>query len=90
MIPGGIPEILGQLGSSVGTISANDGSTLTLDGLDGAPVTVQTTPQTQIISLSGSDLASLTVGAFVVVQGEAVEDGTIRANVIIETPNLGG
>lgn len=90
LIPGGIPEILGQLGSSVGTITANDGSTLTLDGLDGAPVTVQTTPQTQIISLSGSDLASLTVGAFVVVQGEAVEDGTIRANVIIETPSLGG
>lgn len=90
LIPGGIPEILGQLGSSVGTISANDGSTLTLDGLDGAPVTVQTTPQTQIISLSGSDLASLAVGAFVVVQGEAVEDGTIRANVIIETPSLGG
>ncbi|MDI9896173.1 DUF5666 domain-containing protein [Rhodococcus sp. IEGM 1381] len=90
LIPGGIPEILGQLGSSVGTISANDGSSLTIDGLDGAPVTVQTTPQTQIISLSGTDLASLTVGAFVVVQGEAVADGTIRANVIIETPNLGG
>ncbi|MDV8024310.1 DUF5666 domain-containing protein [Rhodococcus sp. IEGM 1330] len=90
LIPGGIPEILGQLGSAVGTITANDGSTLTIDGLDGAPVTVQTTPQTQIISLSGSDVASLTVGAGVVVQGEAVEDGTIRANVIIETPNLGG
>ncbi|MCZ4521706.1 DUF5666 domain-containing protein [Rhodococcus ruber] len=90
LIPGGIPEILGQLGSSVGTITANDGSTLTINGLDGAPVTIQTTPQTQIISLSGPDLASLTVGAFVVVQGEAVEDGTIRANVIIETPKLGG
>ncbi|MGF0311520.1 DUF5666 domain-containing protein [Rhodococcus sp. IEGM1428] len=90
LIPGGIPEILGQLGSSVGTISANDGSSLTIDGLDGAPVTVQTTPQTQIISLSGTTLASLKVGAFVVVQGESVEDGTIRANVIIETPNLGG
>ena len=90
LIPGGIPEILGQLGSSVGTINANDGSTLTLDGLDGAPVTVQTTPQTQIISLSGRDLASLAVGAFVVVQGEAVENGIIRANVIIETPKLGG
>nr|WP_314142693.1 DUF5666 domain-containing protein [uncultured Rhodococcus sp.] len=90
LIPGGIPEILGRLGSSVGTITANDGSTLTIDGLDGAPVTVQTTPQTQIISLSGSDVASLAVGAGVVVQGEAVEDGTIRANLIIETPNLGG
>ena len=90
LIPGGIPEILGQLGSAVGTITANDGSTLTINGLDGAPVTVQTTAQTQIISLSGGDVASLTVGAGVVVQGESVEDGTIRANVIIEAPNFGG
>ncbi|CCQ14850.1 putative uncharacterized protein [Rhodococcus sp. AW25M09] len=90
LIPGGIPEILGQLGSAVGTITANDGSTVIIDGLDGAPVTVQTTPQTQIISLSGGDVASLTVGAAIVVQGESVQDGTIRANVIIETPNFGG
>ena len=90
LVPGGIPEILGNTGAAIGTITAIDGPTLLLDGIDGAPVTVLVTPQTQVLSLSGFDVSSLTVGSLVVVNGTSVEDGTITADVIVETPDLGG
>ncbi len=90
LVPGGIPEILGNAGAAIGTITAIDGSMLLLDGIDGAPVTVLVTPQTQILSLSGFDVSSLTLGSLVVVNGTSSQDGTITADMIVETPDLGG
>ncbi|OLT35859.1 hypothetical protein BJF84_13330 [Rhodococcus sp. CUA-806] len=90
LVPGGIPEILGDAGAAIGTVTAIDGSTLLLDGIDGAPVTILVTPQTTVLSLSGFDASSLTVGSLVVVNGTPMEDGTITADLIIETPDLGG
>ncbi|MGB7239666.1 MAG: DUF5666 domain-containing protein [Rhodococcus sp. (in: high G+C Gram-positive bacteria)] len=90
LVPGGIPEILGESGAAIGTITAIDGSTLSIQGIDGAPVTVLVTPQTQVLSLSGFDVSSLKVGSLVVVNGSPMEDGTITADVIVETPDLGG
>ncbi|WP_338886666.1 DUF5666 domain-containing protein [Rhodococcus sovatensis] len=90
LVPGGIPEILGESGAAIGTITAIDGSTLSIQGIDGAPVTVLVTPQTQVLSLSGFDVSSLTVGSLVVVNGSPMQDGTITADVIVETPDLGG
>ncbi len=90
-VPSGLPGIIEGLGAAMGTISANDGSTLTIDGFDGKPVTVHTTPETQVVSLTGSKVSDLKVGDTVVVQGEAVGDGSIDAKVIVSTSlDLGG
>lgn len=90
-IPGGIGEAMGAAGSAVGTITANDGSTLTLDGIGGSAVTVHTTPQTRIMSLTGSKLADMRVGDTVLVQGDRVQNGAMTATVIIGTsiPDFG-
>ncbi len=90
LVPGGIPEFLGGTGTALGTIASIDGSTLRIDGIDGAPVTVLVTPQTQILSLSGFDISALKVGSLVVVNGSPMQEGTITADVIVETPDLGG
>lgn len=86
LVPGGIPEILGNSGAAIGTVTAIDGSNLTLQGIDGAPVTVLTTPATQVLSLSGFDLSALKVGSRVVVNGSPAADGAITADIIVETP----
>ncbi|WP_230595767.1 DUF5666 domain-containing protein [Rhodococcoides fascians] len=90
LVPGGIPEILGNSGAAIGNITAIDGPTLTIQGIDGAPVTVLVTPQTQVLSLSGFDASSLKVGSLVVVNGSPMENGAITADIIVETPDLGG
>ncbi len=90
LVPGGIPEILGGAGAAVGTITAIDGAAISIDGVDGAPLTVTTTPQTEVISLSGFDISDLKVGSLVVVNGAPVEGGSITADVIIEVPKFGG
>lgn len=90
-LPSGIPGIIEGLGAAMGTISANDGSTLTLDGFDGKPVTVYTNDQTQVVSLTGSTVADLKVGDTVVAQGEQASDGSFTAKVIVSTSlKIGG
>lgn len=44
-LPGGIGEAIGEAGAAFGTISANDGTTLTLDAIGGSQVMVQTNPR---------------------------------------------
>ena len=87
---GGLGGAIQNFGATVGSISANDGSTLTIDGIDGKPVTVTTTPQTQVVSLGGTKVADLKVGDSVVVQGDKAGDGSITARIIISTSLPGG
>ncbi|WP_054812439.1 DUF5666 domain-containing protein [Nocardia arizonensis] len=90
-LPGvpGVPGLDG-LGATMGTISANNGGTLTLSTLSGETVTVRTTDKTQVISLSGAKASDLPVGDVVMVQGDKSGDGTIQAKVIISTGLPGG
>ncbi|OUS90074.1 hypothetical protein [Rhodococcus sp. NCIMB 12038] len=91
-LPGGIGQAIGAAGAAFGTISTNDGSTLTLDALGGSKLTVQTNAQTNVIALDGTTVADLKPGFTVMVQGTKVENGTMMAETIISTelPKLGG
>jgi hypothetical protein len=88
----GIPGLGGSdtLGATMGTISANNGGTLTLTALSGGPVTVHTDDSTQVISLSAVKAADLPVGDMVVIQGDKAPDGSIHAKIIISTSLPGG
>ncbi|WP_305092688.1 DUF5666 domain-containing protein [Prescottella sp. R16] len=90
-VPGGVGELIGKAGTAMGTITANDGGTLTLDGLGGSKVTVHTTDDTTLVSLTARTVADLKPGESVLVQGDAVENGTVTAKLIIGTtlPHFG-
>ncbi|WP_062999850.1 DUF5666 domain-containing protein [Nocardia jinanensis] len=77
-------------GTTMGTISANAGGTLTLSTLTGNEVTVHTTASTQVISLAGTTVDALPTGDLVIVQGQKSPDGSIQADVIISTSLEGG
>jgi hypothetical protein len=95
-LPSGIPGIPGlgndSGGAAIGSISANDGATLTINELTGGSVTVHTNSDTQVVSLTGDKISDLKVGEAVVVQGDKQGDGSIMAKVIVSTslPNFGG
>ncbi|MGV9676240.1 DUF5666 domain-containing protein [Nocardia sp. NPDC003482] len=74
-----------NLGATMGTISANDGATLTIESLLGANVTVRTDAKTQVISSGSGKVADLHPGDMVVVQGDKGPDGSILAKIIIST-----
>ncbi len=82
-LPGGLGEIIGDSGAVVGTVTANDGTSVTISGIGGSPVTVLLTPETQIITLSGDDPSSLTVGSAVVATGTPVESGRMTAETVV-------
>ncbi|WP_425577565.1 DUF5666 domain-containing protein [Nocardia callitridis] len=93
--PGGLPGLPGQDdpglgGTAMGTITANDGTTLTLDSLSGQSSTVHTDDRTQVISLTGSRVSDLQNGDMVLVQGDKASDGSIQAKIIISTALSGG
>ncbi|MGW6334816.1 DUF5666 domain-containing protein [Nocardia rhamnosiphila] len=77
-------------GTTMGTISANSGGTLTISTLTGAEVTVHTSSSTQVISLAGTTVDALPAGDLVIVQGQKSPDGSIQADVIISTALEGG
>ncbi|MFC8526471.1 DUF5666 domain-containing protein [Nocardia sp. NPDC057227] len=91
-LPSELPGLPGleDLGSAMGSITANNGGTLTLRTLDGKTVTVRTDARTQVISLGVSTAADLPVGEMVVVQGDKGADGNILAEIIISTGLSGG
>ncbi|MFZ2174597.1 MAG: hypothetical protein WAW17_11270 [Rhodococcus sp. (in: high G+C Gram-positive bacteria)] len=91
-LPGGIGEFIGEAGAAFGTITVNDGATLTLDAIGGSRLIVETTPQTNVISLDGATVADLKPGSTVMVQGTKIEGGTMTAETIVSTqlPDLGG
>lgn len=84
-LPGGVGDLIGKAGTAMGTITANDGGTLTLDGLGGSTITVRTTSDTSLISLTARTIADLKPGESVLVQGDKVENGTVTAKLIIGT-----
>ncbi|MGW1739750.1 DUF5666 domain-containing protein [Nocardia sp. NPDC001965] len=77
-------------GTTMGTISANSGGTLTISTLTGNEITVHTTASTQVISLAGTTVDALPTGDLVIVQGQKSPDGSIQADVIISTSLEGG
>lgn len=90
-IPGGVGDLIGKAGTAMGTITANVGGTLTLDALGDSTITVHTTPDTSLISLTARSVADLKPGESVLVQGDKVENGTVTAKLIIDTslPDFG-
>jgi hypothetical protein len=90
-LPGGLGEVIGQTGAVVGSITANDGTSITLSGIGGSLTTVLFTPDTQIITLKGSSPEALEVGATVVATGSPVQDGQMTAETVISAslPSFG-
>ncbi|SUE15335.1 membrane protein [Rhodococcus gordoniae] len=91
-LPGGLGEVMGDAGAVVGTITANDGGSITLGVIGGSTVTVVLTPDTEIITLTGSTARSLEVGATAVATGSAVEQGRMTAETVVSAslPSFGG
>lgn len=80
---------INNLGATMGTIRSNDGSTLVIDSLLGASVTVHTDSKTQVITSTSAKVADLHPGDMVVVQGDKSPDGSILAKIIISTALTG-
>jgi hypothetical protein len=74
----------------VGTITANDGGTLTVSSVMGNTITVRTDASTQVIALSGTAVSDLAPGELVMIQGDKGPDGSIQAKIIIGTSLPGG
>ncbi|WP_067671273.1 DUF5666 domain-containing protein [Nocardia miyunensis] len=81
----GLGGTIDGLGATMGTISTNDGSTLTVDALSGSTITVHTDAKTEVIALGSSTVADLHPGDMVVVQGDKNADGSIQAKIVIGT-----
>ncbi|HET8994207.1 MAG TPA: hypothetical protein VFN32_10440 [Rhodococcus sp. (in: high G+C Gram-positive bacteria)] len=90
-LPGGLGEAIGSTGAVVGSITANDGTSITLSGIGGSLTTVLFTPETQIITLRGSSPEALEIGATVVATGSPVENGQMTAETVISAslPSFG-
>jgi hypothetical protein len=93
--PSGLPGVPGLgdvdgLGATVGTITANDGGTLTVSSVMGNTITVRTDASTQVIALSGTAVSDLAPGELVMIQGDKGPDGSIQAKIIIGTSLPGG
>ncbi|WP_405160151.1 DUF5666 domain-containing protein [Nocardia sp. NBC_01499] len=93
--PSGVPSVPGlggidNLGATMGTITTNDGTTLSISSLLGSAVTVHTDANTQVISMSGTKVSDLPTGDIVLIQGDKAADGSIQAKVIISTALPGG
>ncbi|MEV0682756.1 DUF5666 domain-containing protein [Nocardia sp. NPDC050378] len=83
----GLPGLGGteDLGATMGSITANTGSEITMSTLGGSSVRVLIDEATQVISLSTTKASELPVGDMVMVQGDKNPDGSIRAKIIIST-----
>lgn len=92
--PGGLPGLPGlggdDLGATMGSITANTGTEITMSTLGGATVRVLIDESTQVISLTTTSAADLPVGDMVMVQGDKNPDGSIHARIIISTALPGG
>lgn len=80
------------LGAAVGTVSAINGASFTVQGLDGVSCNVITTNNTRVATLRGSGgVRNLSVGDPVLVKGSGSADGSITADLVIAGafPDLG-
>lgn len=86
------PSAAVALGAAVGTVSAIDGASFTVHGLDGVACHVITTNSTRVATLRGSGgVRNLSVGDPVFVKGTGGSDGVITADLVIAGafPDLG-
>lgn len=74
-----------ELGTAVGTVESTDGSTLVVETILGAVVTVETNSDTEVIGFRMSKVADIKAGSTVVVQGTAIKDGQMTAETIVAT-----
>ncbi|MFC4123641.1 DUF5666 domain-containing protein [Nocardia rhizosphaerae] len=88
----GLPGLGGgdDLGATMGTITANTGSEITMSTLGGSTLRVLIDDATQVISLTSTKASELPVGDMVMVQGDKNPDGSIHAKIIISTALPGG
>ena len=83
--PGGNGQQSGMPGRpTAGTVTAFDGSTLTLTTTDGSTVQVTTSSSTTVSVVHTSTLADLAVGDSVRVMGSTGSDGTLTATAVRE------
>ena len=78
-LPGG-----GAGGFTSGTVTAVDGSTVTLELDDGSTVTVTTTDDTAVTTIDEASVSDLAEGDSLTVVGEADDDGNVAATSISE------
>jgi hypothetical protein len=71
----------GGMGTA-GTVSAVDGSTLTVTGQDDAETTVQTTDETVVTRSAEGDLSDLAVGDQILVMGETSGDAVAAQRIV--------
>ncbi|MEV0331158.1 DUF5666 domain-containing protein [Nocardia sp. NPDC050717] len=89
----GLPGLGGgdeDLGATMGSITANTGTEITMSTLGGSTVRVLIDDATQVISLTSTKASELPVGDMVMVQGDKNPDGSIHAKIIISTALPGG
>jgi hypothetical protein len=88
---GDAPAGGGMGGLTAGTVTAVDGSTVTLELDDGSTVTVTTTDDTTVTTSDEATVADLAEGDTLTVVGEADDDGTVEATAITEgATGMGG
>lgn len=92
---GGIPSGQGSntaqaTATTVGSITAVDGSTVTLQTEQGPSVTVTTSGSTRVRATAGDDVSALAVGDMVMVRGDLSANGSLVATVIIQGQLAGG
>ncbi|WP_439956987.1 DUF5666 domain-containing protein [Nocardia miyunensis] len=73
-------------GITVGTVTATDGTTLTVGAILGGTVVVHSTPSTEVLALGGGRIADIAAGYSVFVHGDRNPDGSIVASLIIGGP----
>ncbi|MFE7801299.1 DUF5666 domain-containing protein [Nocardia sp. NPDC057440] len=73
-------------GIAVGRVAANDGSTLTVEGVLGSTAVVRIDTRTRVLMLAATRAADVKVGTMVIVQGDKASDGTIKARYIVGEP----
>lgn len=93
--PSGLPGLPGlggaeDFGATMGSITANTGTEITMSTLGGSTVRVLIDDATQVISLTSTKASELPVGDMVMVQGDKNPDGSIHAKIIISTALPGG
>lgn len=75
---------------AAGEVTAVDGATITVTTEDGEEVTVATDADTTVTTVTEAAVSDLAVGDTVGVRGEAADDGTVAADVVIRGDLAGG
>lgn len=77
-------------GSTIGTISAVDGASFTVQTPAGQDVTIVTDASTQVEAAGGTTVDVLAVGDVVMVRGTRATDGSVTATLVVQGRLSGG